>query len=112
MSSCHPTFRAVADGTRRAILDALACREHTVTELCRLFEVSQPRVSQQLKVLKDAGLVHVRREGRLAFYFLDARPLRELYDWAAHYERFWKERLGMLSGVLDRLASKGRKERS
>ena len=98
-----PTFRALADPTRRALLDRLGDGELTVGELCEGFDMSQPAISQHLKVLRDAGLVSVRRDGRRRFYALDAGPLKAAYEWIGRYERFWDERLGRLGQLLDEL---------
>lgn len=97
-------YRAVADGTRRRILDLLAEEERSVNELLASFEdegLSQPALSQHLKVLREAGLVTVRRDGRRRIYSLDPRPLRAIYDWVAHYERFWDAKLAALGKFLD-----------
>jgi len=100
-SDANP-YRAVSDGTRRRILDVLADGERSVSELLEGFdELSQPALSQHLKVLRDAGLVSVRRDGRRRIYALDPRPLREIRDWVAHYERFWDEKLVALGQFLD-----------
>jgi DNA-binding transcriptional ArsR family regulator len=103
------TFRAVADPTRRAILDSLATGERSVGDLSAMFDVTQSAVSQHLKVLRDAGLVRPRKEGRQRLYSLDAGPLRDVFDWAAHYERFWTKKLDALGAVLDREAGRARK---
>lgn len=94
-------FRAVADPTRRRILDLLAAEERSVNELLRQFAISQPALSQQLKVLREAGLVVVRREGKRRVYALDPRPLRQIHDWVGHYERFWTDKLDALGRFLD-----------
>ncbi|AKF03190.1 ArsR/SmtB family transcription factor [Sandaracinus amylolyticus] len=99
-------FRAIADPTRRAILDVLAEGERSVSELCACFDVSQPAISQHLAVLRDAGLVVVRAEGRQRIYALHADPLREVHDWSSHYERFWSTKLDALGAVLAREARK------
>ncbi|MFO0619667.1 MAG: metalloregulator ArsR/SmtB family transcription factor [Polyangiaceae bacterium] len=99
-------FAAVADPKRRAILDALANGERSVSDLCELFAVSQPAVSQHLEVLREAGLVVARREGRHRFYRLEATPLRDVYDWCGHYQRFWEGKLDALGRTLDRLADR------
>jgi DNA-binding transcriptional ArsR family regulator len=104
-------FRAVADPRRRAILDVLASGERSVTDLCGLFDVTQSAVSQHLRLLREAGLVRTRRDGRLIYYALDAAPLRQVYDWAAHYERFWTCKLDALGAVLDREAGRARRGR-
>lgn len=95
-------FKAIADPTRRAILDALAAGERSAGELGELFDATQPAISQHLAVLRDAGLVRARQEGRRRIYRLEAAPLREVFDWASHYERFWSEKLEALEKVLER----------
>ena len=93
------------------MLDHLAAGERSVTDLCQLFDMSQPAVSQHLKVLRDAGLVRDRRDGRSRLYSLDARPLAHVYDWLGHYERFWPARLDALGALLAREAAKKKQRR-
>jgi len=94
-------FRAVADPTRRAILDRLAAGESSVAELAQPFAMSLPAISQHLKVLREAGLVSGRREGRRRLYRLEARPLRAVSEWVEHYERFWRRRMVSLGRHLE-----------
>lgn len=94
-------FRALADPTRRAILDRLRRREHGVSALCEPFAMTQPAISQHLRVLSDAGLVRSRREGRERIYCLSPRPLRQAFDWLGHFESFWSDRLDALGEHLD-----------
>jgi len=94
-------FRAVADPTRRDVLDLLRASDHTALELAAPFRLSQPAVSQHLRVLREAGLVRVRKSGRQRVYRLDATPLRELYDWAGHFSRFWPAKLRALGDYLE-----------
>ena len=96
-------FRAVADPTRRAILDFLEGGERAVHELLSLFTMSQPALSKHLKVLLGTGLVGVRKVGRERRYRLEATRLKEVADWVLHYEGFWKEKLDRLGGVLDEM---------
>lgn len=100
------TFRAVADPTRRAILDVLADEPSSVSDLCARFHVTQPAISQHLAVLREAGLVSVTPDGKRRLYALEAAPLAEVHAWTAHYERFWNERLDRLGGVLAREAAR------
>jgi DNA-binding transcriptional ArsR family regulator len=65
-------------------------------KLAESFEMSLPAVSQHLKVLREAGLVSERREGRMRIYTLAAAPLREIADWVSPYEQFWQTRLRKL----------------
>jgi len=96
-------FAAISDPTRRELLDLLAEREYAVNDLVSRFEVSQPAVSHHLRILREAGLVKKRQAGRQRLYRLEARPLREVYDWVAHYERFWTEKLDALGEHLRRI---------
>ena len=100
--SQEDVFRAVADPTRRALLDLLSEAERSVSELVGRFDISQPAISQHLSVLVSAGLAQVRRSGRRRLYSLNARPLREVVDWASHYEQFWNEGLDNLGDYLER----------
>jgi DNA-binding transcriptional ArsR family regulator len=94
-------FRALADPTRRAILDRLRRRDHGVRALCEPFDMTQPAISQHLKVLADAGLVVATRAGREQIYRLRARPLRDAFGWLEHFEAFWTDKLDALGALLD-----------
>lgn len=78
-------FRAVADPTRRALLDLLLDSDRSVRELTQCFRVSQSAISQHLRVLREAKLVEPRREGRLSLYRLNPKPVEAVYDWAVRY---------------------------
>jgi DNA-binding transcriptional ArsR family regulator len=93
-------FRAVADPTRRELLDRLAEGDESMMKLADSFAMSLPAVSQHLKVLREAGLVEERRDGRMRVYTLIPGPLREVSDWVHHYEQFWQTRLRKLGNHL------------
>ena len=95
-------FTVLADPTRRQILELLAERERSVSELVAAFRVSQPAISRHLRVLREAGLVRVRDEGQRHIYRLEAQRLAELDAWLAPYRRFWAERLDALEQHLDK----------
>ena len=95
-------FYAIADPTRRRILDLLSKEDAPVKKLLPLFEISQPAISQHLKVLRDVGLVTERREGRQRIYSVAAAELEKVAGWAMQYERFWTKRLDRLGDYLDR----------
>jgi len=95
-------FRAIADPTRRALLDLLAGEEQPVAALVERFAMTQPAISQHLRVLREAGLVGERKSGRQRLYRLHAEALRDAYDWLGHYERFWQEKLAALGEHLRR----------
>jgi len=98
-------FRAVADPSRRAILDLLAEGEQAVSQLLEHFSFSQPALSKHLRILREAGLVIARAAHRQRLYRLQADGLRSVADWVAHYEQFWNHRLDALGEVLDEEAS-------
>jgi DNA-binding transcriptional ArsR family regulator len=103
------TFAALADPTRRAILARLASGEATVTELARPFRMTLPAVSKHLKVLERAGLIARGREAQWRPCRLEARPLKEVADWAERYRRFWDESFDRLDDYLHELQGKERK---
>jgi PhnB protein len=88
VASDSNVFRAVADSTRRAILDLLRQSECTVGELARPFRMTRPAVSQHLRILRSVGLVRARRAGRAQVYRLNPSPLRSLNRWMARYGQF------------------------
>jgi DNA-binding transcriptional ArsR family regulator len=95
-------FQAIAHPTRRELLDTLARGERPVLALAERFNVSVPAVSQHLGVLRAAGLVGERRDGRQRIYHLDPEPLREVSQWMRLYEHFWSEKLDALGNFLAR----------
>lgn len=99
-------FTAIADPTRRRILDALALRECTVGELVDLVGTAQPNVSKHLKQLGRADLVRVRVDGPRRHYAVQPDRLREVDAWLETYRRSWSERLDSLEQHLDRMDDK------
>jgi DNA-binding transcriptional ArsR family regulator len=93
-------FGALADPTRRAILNRLTEGEATVAEIAAPFEVSQPAVSRHLKVLETAGLVSRTRRATARLSHLEAEPLREVTTWLARYQRYWDESHERLDDLL------------
>ena len=92
-------FKAVADGTRRDILFALAEGPLPVHALAARFAVTRPAISKHLRILGEAGLVQASRSGKENVYRLDEAPLRELAEWLG---RFWSGRLGTLKQLAER----------
>ena len=86
-------FNAVAEARRRDILAFLAPDERSVNEIVDALELAQPSVSKHLKVLRDVGLVNVRRDGRQIFYRTNAEAIRPLHEWTQTFERFWRHQL-------------------
>ncbi|WP_420345436.1 ArsR/SmtB family transcription factor [Pelagibius sp.] len=89
-------FHAIADRTRRRLLELLAEGERPVQDLAAEFDMSFAAVSQHLQILRAAGLVRRRPAGRKRIYALEPAPLAEVRAWTDQYERFWKARLARL----------------
>lgn len=96
-------FDVISDPTRRRILDLLLQRPHSVGELVDALDISQPGVSKQLRLLREAGLVHVKQEAQTRWYHLNPAPLRELDRWLDAYKKSWSDRHGRLDEYLQRL---------
>ncbi|HEX8912865.1 MAG TPA: metalloregulator ArsR/SmtB family transcription factor [Humisphaera sp.] len=103
------TFSALADPTRRAILERLAAGEASVTELAEPFDVSLPAISKHLKVLERAGLIERGRDAQYRPCRLAAAPLKGVDAWVSHYRRFWEESLDRLDDYLKELQAKEKK---
>jgi len=94
-------FAALADETRRRIVDALRNGERSVGDLVARFELSQPAVSQHLRVLRDAGLVHVRRDAQRRFYSINPDGMRVIELWLERHQRAVADKLDDLDRYLD-----------
>jgi DNA-binding transcriptional ArsR family regulator len=106
-------FLAVADPTRRAILDRLRTGDAPVAQLAASFDMTRPAVSRHLRVLRAARLVRERRgdDGRQRIYQITPGPLRDVAQWAEQYEVFWQDGLARLKRHVERGTRRGRGER-
>jgi DNA-binding transcriptional ArsR family regulator len=104
-------FNAIAEPQRRDILALLREGERPVTDVARALGMSQPGASKHLRVLREVGLVHDRREGKQRLYGLDARGLRPVHEWAGGFERFWNESFDRLDAYVRNLDQEGRTTR-
>lgn len=93
-------FQAIADPTRREIIDLLANQSLPVKDVASNFEMSRPAVSKHLKILDECGLVVIRKKGRKRLYRSDPRKLQEVAEWTARYRRFWSQKLDALEAAL------------
>ncbi|MBI1804944.1 MAG: winged helix-turn-helix transcriptional regulator [Ignavibacteriae bacterium] len=95
-------FSALADPTRRAILEALSEGHAQVSELAEPFEMSLPAISKHLRVLEEAGLIVRERDGRFHRMHLHSQPLKDAAEWLDHYRNFWNTRLDSLGTFLNK----------
>lgn len=97
-------FNAVAEHRRREILTYLALHERPVGDIVAALSLDQPSVSKHLGVLRDVGLVRVRRDGRHRFYRTNAEAIRPLHEWAGTFERFWRHQLSRVKEIAEEKA--------
>jgi DNA-binding transcriptional ArsR family regulator len=103
----EPALRALADESRRTMLEALAEGPATAGELAALLPIARPGVSRHLRVLREAGLVDVRQEAQRRVYSLRPEPLGEVEEWLSRYRASWEQRLDALHTEVAR----GKRER-
>jgi DNA-binding transcriptional ArsR family regulator len=97
----HDVFQAIADPTRRQLLQLLGDQEMAVTVITGHFPMTRTAVSKHLRILAEAGLVKERKVGRETRYRLTAEPLLELKRWLAFYERFWENKMAALMRYVE-----------
>src|SRR5215475_8933049 len=100
-------LRALADQSRRTMLETLAGGPVTVGELAALLPIARPGVSRHLRVLREAGLVEVRQEAQRRIYTLRPQPLAEIDEWLGRYRALWEQRMDALHTEIAR----GKRER-
>ena len=101
-------FNAVAEPRRREILNFLALQERPVGDIVGSLDLGQPSVSKHLRVLREVGLVKVRREGRRMLYRTNAEAIRPLYDWTSTFERVWRHQLRRIKERAEAQEDRGR----
>lgn len=94
-------FSALADPTRRAVLDLLRQGSRPAGQIARAFPISRPAISKHLRLLRRAHLVEERRAGRHRFYQLNAVPLKAVDSWLEHYRSFWGANLANLKSFVE-----------
>ena len=99
--STEATFGALADPTRRAVLDLLRRGAQPAGQIARAFPISRPAISKHLRLLRRAHLVEERREGRLRVYQLNPEPLRSVDSWLEQYRTFWTNNLASLKAFVE-----------
>lgn len=99
--SREAAFSALADPTRRAVLDLLRAGTRPAGEIANAFPVSRPAISKHLRILRRAHLVEEHREGRHRMYRLNPEPLKAVDSWLDHYRQFWTASLNNLKAFVE-----------
>jgi DNA-binding transcriptional ArsR family regulator len=103
-------FQAIADPTRRKIVDLISHQPMNLKTIADYFNISRPAISQQIKILNECGLVEIKREGRETFCSIQPRELKKIADWAGRYSRLWEERIDSFETYVNKLHSKKNKK--
>jgi DNA-binding transcriptional ArsR family regulator len=98
-------FQAIADPTRRQIIDLLADKTLPVNDVAEQFDISRPAVSKHIKILNECGLVVIKKKGRKRYCRADTKKLQEVIEWALRYRKFWNDRLDALEVALQEEAN-------
>lgn len=94
-------FQAIADPTRREIINMIAHRTLNLNAVADNFEVSRPAISKHIKILTECGLMTIRQQGRERFCQANLKPLVEVSSWVEQYKEFWTARLDALASYLE-----------
>ena len=109
MKARRDVFQAIADPTRRAIINLLASETLTLNGVAENFKISQPAISKHMRILTECGLVIVEKQGRERHCRASLKKLDEVVQWADQYRRFWNNRLDVLEELMKKKSSKHKK---
>ena len=101
MEARRDVFQAIADPTRREIINLLAKEQMNLNAVADNFDISRPAISKHIKILAECGLVVMRRQGRERYCRADLKKLKEVAEWTSRYKAFWNEKLDALGSFLD-----------
>jgi DNA-binding transcriptional ArsR family regulator len=103
-------FQAIADPTRREIINLLAHQTMNLNAVAENFDISRPAVSKHIRILTECGLVVIRQQGRERYCQADLRKLKEVSDWTEKYRMFWSKKLDALEAFLAKENKRSRKK--
>ena len=102
-------FQAIADPTRREIINLIAYKPLNLNAIAENFDVSRPAISQHIKLLTECGLIIIKKQGRERYCEARLQPLNEVADWVDQYRKIWSKRFDILDNLLDELQTKNKK---
>lgn len=103
-------FQAIADPTRREIINLVAYQSLNLNAIAENFEISRPAISQHIKVLTECGLIIIKKQGRERYCEAKLNQLREVADWIERFRKHWEERFSALDDVLQEMQAKPKKK--
>ena len=110
MQTRRDVFQAIADPTRREIINLIAYQSLNLNAIAENFQVSRPAISQHIKVLTECGLVIIKKQGRARYCEVRLQQLNEVSEWIERYRRLWDEQFEALDEVLEELKAKEKKK--
>lgn len=109
METRRDVFQAIADPTRREIINLIAFKSLNLNTIADNFNISRPAISQQIKILYECGLIQIHQQGRERYVQARLQPLEEVSDWVEQYRKLWAARFDKLDDVLEELKTSGKK---
>jgi DNA-binding transcriptional ArsR family regulator len=103
MDARRDVFQAIADPTRREIINLIAHKSLNLNTLADNFSISRPAISQQIKILYECGLIEIRKQGRERYIEARLQPLAEVHDWLENFRKQWAIKFDKLDSLLDEL---------
>ena len=102
-------FQAIADPTRREIINLIAKKPMNLNSIAENFDISRPAISQHIKILTECGMVVIRQEGRERYCDAQLHKLKEVVNWAERYSEFWDKKLSALQSFLAKEKRSGKR---
>jgi len=99
-------FQAIADPTRRAIINVIAAQSMNLNAVAENFDVSRPAISKHIKILTECGLIEIKQQGRERYCEAKLQKLGEVSDWVEQYKQFWNAKFDALENYLEELQAK------
>lgn len=109
LQSRRDVFQAIADPTRREIINLIAYNPLNLNSIAENFDVSRPAISQHIKILTECGLIVIKKQGRERYCEAKLQQLGEVSDWIEQYRKLWQEKFNVLDDLLEELKAKNKK---
>jgi DNA-binding transcriptional ArsR family regulator len=103
-------FQAIADPTRRQIIDLLSAQPMNLKSIAEYFDISRPAISQQVKILQECGIIDLKKEGRETYCSIRPKELKKISDWIGQYKPLWEERVDRFAAYVNQLQAEKNKK--